>query len=105
MNGHPLVPEHAHFATAAEDLETWHRCLGHISYALILHMVKKGMALGIPTDLSTAPAICEHCILGKQTETVVLKLREGPWSRGLLDNFFLDITSVVCSVWYSVERS
>ena len=92
LNGHLLTSEHAHFSKAATDLETWHRRLGHVSYASILHMANKGMALGMPTNLSIAPATCEHCILGKQTKTAVSKVREGARSKGLLEKVFSDIT-------------
>jgi len=92
LNGHPLTSEHAHFSKAATDLETWHRRLGHVSYTLILHMANKGMALGMPTDLSIAPATCEHWIIGKQTKTAVSKVWEGVRSKGLLNKVFLDIT-------------
>src|SRR6266481_1074251 len=55
-------------------------------------MAKTGMALGMPTDLSTIPATCEHCILGKQAKMAVPRTRGGLRSEGLLDKVFSDIT-------------
>src|SRR6266481_1645686 len=54
-------------------------------------MAKTGMALGMPTDFSTIPATCEHCILGKQAKAAVPWTRGGLRSEGLLDKVFLDI--------------
>ena len=60
--------EHANVARAAPNLETWHKRLGHVNYTSIIEMAKGGYATGMPADLSTLPAVCEHCILGKQTK-------------------------------------
>jgi len=46
----------------------------------------------MPTDLSTLPAICEHCIVGKQTKTPVLKVREGTRAKYKLEKVYSDIT-------------
>jgi Pol polyprotein, beta-barrel domain/GAG-pre-integrase domain/gag-polypeptide of LTR copia-type len=68
---------YANLARAPASLETWHKRLGHINYPSIITMAKKGMATGMPTDLSSIPPTCEHCILGKQTKTPIPKIREG----------------------------
>jgi len=57
-------------------------------------MVKNQMALSMPTDLSTIPEMCEHCILGKQTKTPVPYTWEGMKSKGLLDKVFSDTTGL-----------
>jgi hypothetical protein len=43
-------------------------------------------------NLSSKPAKCQHCILGKQTRSSVPKLCEGQKASGLLDCVYTDIT-------------
>jgi len=56
-------------------------------------MAQDGVAVGIPTDLSTTPPVCQHCILGKQTKQVVPKLQQGERAQGILDIIYSDLTS------------
>ncbi|KAG1863022.1 hypothetical protein F4604DRAFT_1499797, partial [Suillus subluteus] len=51
--------------------------LGHADYRAIYDLACSGDATGMPIDLSSLPPICDNCILGKQTRTHVLKVREG----------------------------
>jgi transposase InsO family protein len=83
---------YANLARAPASLETWHKRLGHVNYPSIIAMAKKGMATGMPTDLSSMPPVCEHCILGKQAKTPVPKICEGKRAEGTLDVVFSDIT-------------
>jgi len=83
LNGHQPTHENAHFAKATPNLEIWNYCLFHVSHASILHMINKQMALGMPTDVSTNPAMCDHCILGKQKKIPIPHMK----LRGLLDKF------------------
>jgi len=69
--------EHAYFSQRIPNLETWHRRLGHTNYTSIVNMARKGLVEGMPIDLSTEPPKCQHCILGKQTKSLVPKIREG----------------------------
>jgi len=46
----------------------------------------------MPIDLSTLLLICGHCMLGKQTKTLVPKLREGVRAKNKLEKIFSDIT-------------
>jgi hypothetical protein len=55
-------------------------------------MAKQGMALGMPTDLSTFPKVCEHCVIGKQSKTAVPKTREGERAKGIQEKVYSDIT-------------
>jgi hypothetical protein len=71
------IIKHANIAHITPDLETWHKRLGHVSYTLIIKMADKQLATGMPTNLSTLPAICEYCILGKQMKMPIPKTREG----------------------------
>ena len=79
-------------ARTAPDLDTWHKQLGHVNYESIIRMAEQGLASGMPTNLSTIPPICEHCILGKQTRTPVPKVREGGRAKWILEKVFSDIT-------------
>jgi hypothetical protein len=55
-------------------------------------MVDKQLATSMPTDLSSLPAICESCVLGKQTKTPIPKTRGGRRAERLLRKVFSDIT-------------
>ena len=54
------------YATITPDLETWHRHLGHCNHRTIIDMARDNVIEGMPIDLSSAPASCDPCILGKQ---------------------------------------
>ena len=84
--------EHASIARAVPTLETWHRRLGHVNYASIIQMARDGVAVGMPTNLSTTPPVCQHCILGKQTKRAVPKMRQGERAQGILDIIYSDLT-------------
>jgi hypothetical protein len=51
FNGSTPQTDYVNVASSAPDLHTWHHRLGHISYQGIIDMAKKGMDLGMPTDL------------------------------------------------------
>ena len=55
-------------------------------------MAEQGLMSGMPTNLSTIPPICEHCVLGKQARTPIPKVREGEQAKRLLEKVFSDIT-------------
>jgi hypothetical protein len=86
--------EHALISSAPASLETWHKCLSHISLNLILAMAKSGMVSGMPTNLSLIPSVCEHCILGKQTKHSVPKLQMGERKQCCLKLIYADLTSL-----------
>src|SRR5882724_1156778 len=46
----------------------------------------------MPTNLSTLPEICEHCVIGKQTKMPVLKVREGTRAKSKLKKVYSEIT-------------
>jgi len=64
---------------------------GHTNYASIIQMAKDGVAIGMPTDLSTIPPICQHCIIGKQTKWAVPKTRQGGRAKGVLDVIYSNL--------------
>jgi len=55
-------------------------------------MAQGGHAQGMPANLLTIPATCEHCIVGKQTKRPVPKTRSGTQSANPLDIIYSDIT-------------
>ena len=59
------------------NLEAWHRCLGHANHETVLGMACSGVILGMPVNISLAPQTCDHCVMGKQTRSPVLKEHEG----------------------------
>ena len=91
MTSH-LQHEYANVVRAPADRLTWHRRLGHVNYSSIIDMAKHHMAIGMPTNLSTIPPVCEHCILGKQAKRPVPECHEGKQSTQLLEIVFSDIT-------------
>jgi hypothetical protein len=86
------LAEHAFVSTRTPDLETWHRRLGHLNIRSIVEMSDKHMVKGMHIDLSTEPAKCQHCVLGKQTKSAVPKIREGPKADKVLDVVYIDLT-------------
>ena len=72
-------------------LDTWHRRLGHVNNQSILDMAKKGLADGMPIDLSNHLPVCQCCILGKQRRSVVPKVRQGPKSDRPLRKVYIDL--------------
>jgi hypothetical protein len=65
------------YAKRISNLETWHRQLGHCNNHTIIDMAHQKVVKGMPIDLSSSPPICDSCILGKQTQSLVPKKREG----------------------------
>jgi hypothetical protein len=88
------LAEHAFISTRIPDIEMWHRRLGHLNIRSIIDMSDKNMVKGMHINLSSEPAKCQHCILGKQTRSSVPKLREGQKASGLvlLDCVCIDLT-------------
>jgi len=54
-------------------------------------MACQGVIEGMPIDLSSAPAACDHCILGKQTRSHVPKMQEGRRATKRLEQVFVDL--------------
>jgi len=79
------------YASRTPDLETWHRQLGHCSNCTIIDMVRGGIVEGMLIDLSSAPATCDHCILGKQTRSHVPRMHEGCQATKRLEWVFIDL--------------
>ena len=79
------------YATRTPDLETWHRRLGHCNHRTIIDMARDNVVEGMPIDLSSTPASCDHCILGKQTRSPVPRLREGRKATKRLERVFVDL--------------
>lgn len=55
-------------------------------------MAQNGTTAGMTIDLSSAPQSCNHCILGKQTCSSVLKEREGARSTDQLGQVHIDLS-------------
>ena len=54
--------------TNATDVDTWHRCLGHIGYHAVERMYRDKVVDGLDiTTLIPKPGACEDCIMGKHT--------------------------------------
>ena len=73
---HTPFEDRAYLSQSARipSLDTWHRRLGHVNNQAILDMATKGLAVGMPVDLSTHPPVCTCCILGKQKRNSVPKV-------------------------------
>jgi len=55
-------------------------------------MANKGLATGMPIDISMLSLICEPCIVGKQTKTPVPQMCKGQKAVRLLEKVHSDIT-------------
>jgi len=81
----------AFYTARTPDLETWHRWLGHCSNHTIINMARQGIIKGMPINLSSAPATCDHCILGKQMKSHVPKMHEGHQATKRLERVFVNL--------------
>ena len=54
--------------------------------------MNKNLVEGMSINLSTAPATCEHSILGKQTRKAIPKVRERVKATRRLDCIYIDLT-------------
>lgn len=77
LSGGQLSADHVFLAQRIPDLQSWHRRLGHANYRAVYDLARSGNATGMPITLSTSPPICDACILGKQTKSIVPKVRTG----------------------------
>ena len=76
---------------AVPTITTWHKCLGHVGYQFIINLARLSMAKGMPIDVSVSPPTCEHCILGKQSKTLVPHTREGERAKIPLAIVYFDL--------------
>ena len=92
-SNHTPSEDHAYLSQSARipSLDTWHRRLGHVNNQAILDMATKGLAVGMPVDLSIHLPVCTCCILGKQKRNVVPKVCEGPKSDRPLKKVYIDL--------------
>ena len=79
------------YATWMSDVKTWHRHLKHCNNQTIIDMAHQGVVEGMLINLSSAPAVCDHCILGKQTQSTVSKVCEGVKAEHWLEHVFIDL--------------
>lgn len=87
--------DHALTTHALPDAKTWHNRLGHANYQAIIQMARAGMIDGMPKNFPEKPTVCDHCILGKQAQTPVLKKREegsGHKATKRLEKVWVDLT-------------
>ena len=84
----------SHSALLARHIPTvalWHLRLGHLNQAAIIDMARSKVIQGMPINLSTSPPKCDPCIIGKQTRSSVLRVREGVRATRPLEHVFLDL--------------
>ena len=84
-------PSVAHFASRLPGINAWHKRLGHCGHRTVIDMARSRVVQGMPIDLASPPPACEHCILGKQTRSSVLKNREGFKAEKPLDRVYVDL--------------
>jgi hypothetical protein len=96
----PTVPT-ALYTDRKPDIETWHRRLGHVNVRSIVDMARGGAVEGMAVDLLCLPPKCTHCVLGKQTQSPVPKVREGPKASHPLERVYVDL----CGPMPSSSRS
>jgi transposase InsO family protein len=62
-----------------------------------MDMARARVAENMPIDLSTLPAKCVTCILGKQTRSSIPKVREGPKATEKLERVYIDLCGPMLS--------
>ncbi|KAG2078834.1 hypothetical protein BDR04DRAFT_997814 [Suillus decipiens] len=75
-SGH-FSAKHTFLTQCLPNLQSWHRHLSHTNYCTISDLACSDNAISMPINLSTKPFICDDCILGKQTQTSILKVHTG----------------------------
>jgi hypothetical protein len=81
----------AHYSSCLPGIDTWHRHLGHCGSCAIIDMARTNAVEGMLINVSTPPSKCEHCILGKQTRSLVLRVREGARASKPLECVYVDL--------------
>jgi hypothetical protein len=67
------VGDHANFASVKMSINEAHHKFGHITHAVIKHMVNTGMITGIQLDPNQKPDFCEPCAKAKSNRKLFLK--------------------------------
>src|SRR5258708_2948506 len=88
---HPPAPSHAHYASHLPDIDSWHKLLGHCSVHAIMDMARQGIVEGMQINTSHTPPKCEHSVLGKETGSPILKVREGARSKLQLECVYVNL--------------
>ncbi|XP_019252767.1 PREDICTED: uncharacterized protein LOC109231564 [Nicotiana attenuata] len=52
-----------------DDVELWHRRLGHASFSLLNKLVKKDLVRGLPKSRFKDHRVCDACVKGKQVRS------------------------------------
>jgi Reverse transcriptase (RNA-dependent DNA polymerase)/Integrase core domain/GAG-pre-integrase domain len=92
-----MPPEQVFVSQVVPDVKTWHRRLGHCNIQTVINMARSRVADDMPIDLSTIPAKCVACVLGKQVRTPIPKIRENPKSTEKLDRVYIDLCGPMSS--------
>ena len=79
------------YAKCIPDVETWHKHLGHCNTRMIIDMARNKVAKGMPINLSFSSLKCDACILGKQTHSLVPKVRKGVRASLPLEHVYIDL--------------
>ena len=78
--------------SSPQDLETWHRRLGHANPRTVLDMARGDAVIGMTTNLSLVPPTCDACIRSKQARSPIPKQREGAKSSRRLERIHIDLS-------------
>ncbi|XP_075082561.1 uncharacterized protein LOC142166868 [Nicotiana tabacum] len=65
------------------DVELWHRRLGHASFTLLNKLVRKDLVRGLPKSSFKDHKVCDACIKGKQVRSSFKPKKEVSTSRSL----------------------
>ena len=74
ISGGQLTATHTFTITCRPTLETWHCHLRHMNYRTVMECTHHN-SMHVPS--SPHPSLYNHCILGKQTQSIVPNVREG----------------------------
>ena len=58
------------------NIELWHRRLGHLSHRNIRKLEALGLVRGLPSQLGDTPEICENCVKSKHVKSTFDKKKE-----------------------------
>ena len=66
-----------------ENVDLWHRRLGHVSSCLLNKLVSRDMVHGLPKQMFSDNKVCDACIKGKQTRSLFKSKKQVSSSRVL----------------------
>ena len=67
-NCYKLIHSHTCHTTSLDNIDLWHKKLGHLNFKNLTKIVNAGVVRGIPPLSKKEPEVCGPCQIGKQVK-------------------------------------